>query len=69
MKKPIGTATYEPREEYAPQTLHHDTIAARAYELWMLRGCPNGSPEVDWLQAEAELTQEPQAAVMHSQAA
>jgi hypothetical protein len=30
-------------------------IAARAYELWQQRGCPIGSPEVDWFQAEDEL--------------
>ena len=32
-----------------------DMIAARAYELWMQRGCPIGSPEVDWFEAEAEV--------------
>jgi len=35
--------------------LDHDVITARAHELWELRGCPIGSPEVDWLEAEAEL--------------
>ena len=30
-------------------------IEARAYELWVQRGCPIGSPEVDWYQAEREL--------------
>lgn len=30
-------------------------VAVRAYELWMIRGCPIGSPEVDWGQAEQEL--------------
>lgn len=30
-------------------------IAARAYELWKLRGRPEGSPDVDWHQAENEL--------------
>ena len=23
-----------------------------AYELWQARGCPDGSPEVDWFMAE-----------------
>ncbi len=32
-------------------------IAALAYQLWMDRGCPIGSPDEDWLLAEAELTQ------------
>ena len=30
------------------------TIAARAYELWIERGCPIGSPEEDWFRAEQE---------------
>jgi hypothetical protein len=30
-------------------------IAARAYELWRLRGSPDGSPEIDWYQAENEI--------------
>ena len=27
-------------------------IAALAYEFWLGRGCPFGSPEVDWFRAE-----------------
>ena len=30
-------------------------IAARAYEIWQDRGCPNGEDLTHWLQAEAEL--------------
>ena len=33
-------------------------IAALAYQLWMERGCPIGSPDQDWFLAEAELTKE-----------
>ena len=33
-----------------------DQIAELAYTLWQQRGCPDGSPEVDWLEAEEELT-------------
>jgi len=33
-----------------------DQIAVRAYECWHKRGCPNGSPEVDWCRAENEVT-------------
>jgi len=32
-----------------------EAVAARAYELWRRRGCPEGSPEIDWFQAEREL--------------
>jgi hypothetical protein len=30
-------------------------IAALAYELWKARGCPEGSPDRDWLLAEEQL--------------
>lgn len=33
----------------------HADIAALAYELWQARGCPQGSPEEDWLHAAEEL--------------
>jgi len=32
-----------------------DTVSRRAYELWLERGCPEGSPEQDWYQAESEV--------------
>jgi len=35
--------------------LNHEAIAKRAYELYLARGCVNGSAEQDWLQAESEL--------------
>ena len=30
-------------------------IALRAYELWEQRGCPEGSAEKDWANAEREI--------------
>jgi len=39
-----------------PGTPDQDQIAALAYALWEARGCPEGSPEEDWFQAEQELT-------------
>ena len=30
-------------------------IQALAYHLWIERGCPVGSPEVDWFEAEEQL--------------
>ena len=32
----------------------HDEIAECAYFHWLQRGCPIGSPDVDWAAAEAE---------------
>jgi len=36
-------------------TFGHAEIAARAYELWQARGCPDGSSEEDWFDAAEEL--------------
>jgi hypothetical protein len=30
----------------------HEFVRALAYKLWTQRGCPFGSPEVDWFAAE-----------------
>jgi hypothetical protein len=38
--------------------ISHERIAMRAYEKWMQRGCPHGSDQRDWLEAEAELKAE-----------
>jgi len=32
-----------------------EDVAAHAYRCWHERGCPEGSPEQDWLRAEEEL--------------
>jgi len=52
-KKSTATGT----KTQAANTSTQDTniIEARAYELWVQRGCPIGSPEVDWYQAEREV--------------
>jgi len=38
-----------------PERVNEIEIAARAYEIWQSRGCPSGSAEEDWFQAEREL--------------
>ena len=44
----------------------HDQVAERAFHLWHARGCPDGSAEQDWLQAEAELQEQaPAQALAH----
>lgn len=32
-----------------------EVIETLAYQLWQARGCPEGSPEVDWRAAEEQL--------------
>jgi hypothetical protein len=34
---------------------NREEVAALAYEYWLQRGCPIGSPEEDWFRAEAEI--------------
>ncbi len=34
----------------------HGLIRELAYRLWKARGCPAGSPEYDWLEAERQLS-------------
>ena len=36
----------------------HERIAQRAYDKWCKRGCPQGTQQQDWLEAEAELRAE-----------
>jgi len=33
----------------------HERTRELAYRLWQQRGCPYGSPEVDWFRAEKQL--------------
>jgi DUF2934 family protein len=33
-------------------------VARLAYSYWLARGCPEGSPEADWLRAEQEVQQQ-----------
>jgi hypothetical protein len=63
MSKP-GTETRKPagvQESQAsrkPVKTDHGTIATLAYELWQQRGCPTGSAELDWFQAERVLAEQ-----------
>ena len=37
----------------------HRSIGELAYQLWQARGCPPGSAEQDWLEAERQLRAAP----------
>src|SRR5262245_32026242 len=41
-----------------PLGIDAQAIRRRAHELWLKRGCPTGTPELDWLEAERELRAE-----------
>jgi hypothetical protein len=34
---------------------NREQLSRLAYTLWQARGCPDGSPDEDWLKAEQEL--------------
>jgi|HubBroStandDraft_5_1064220.scaffolds.fasta_scaffold866086_1 LmbE family N-acetylglucosaminyl deacetylase len=36
----------------------HRSIGELAYRLWQARGCPDGTAELDWLEAERQLANE-----------
>jgi len=48
--KPPATAETPAESAATPST--EELIAALAKKLWEARGCPEGSPEVDWFTAE-----------------
>jgi hypothetical protein len=41
--------------ESQSQELQQKDIAAIAYALWQNRGCPEGSQDQDWIEAESTL--------------
>jgi Protein of unknown function (DUF2934) len=53
MRKSPGTASES--DSQVPETSMGEDIAKLAYALWQQRGCPYGSPEFDWLEAERNL--------------
>jgi hypothetical protein len=53
---PKKAAVSQPQTaQSAPAATLEQQIAARAYQLWEERGCPIGSPDIDWFNAEEEL--------------
>ena len=42
-------------QNFISEPTNQGEISALAYELWIQRGCPLGSPEVDWFRAKEDL--------------
>jgi hypothetical protein len=63
MSSPSATRTTAPSTEAsedAPVThSSRDRVAVLAYRLWQERGCPDGSPEIDWHEAEQLIAEQP----------
>jgi hypothetical protein len=58
-KKTAAGVSRPPAAIIPTQAPDSSAIEVRAYELWVQRGCPIGSPEVDWFRAEAEIRGNP----------
>lgn len=43
------------RQTDARSAVQSEEIAQLAYSYWLARGCPDGSPDQDWLRAEEDL--------------
>jgi hypothetical protein len=53
MRKRPGMASDS--HSQVPETSMQENLEKLAYGLWQERGCPYGSPELDWLEAERRL--------------
>ena len=60
MKQPTSVPDAEPKTNEQPKDTA-DQIRARAYELYELRGRVDGHELDDWLLAESQLIQKPEA--------
>ena len=63
MSRSVTPPQSQPLQPNPPPTgsllkIPHERIAMRAYEKWVNRGRPVGSPVQDWLEAEKELRSE-----------
>jgi Protein of unknown function (DUF2934) len=54
-KTAISDRPTQPTQHVTSPSEDETAISVRAYQLWQERGCPEGSPEVDWYQAEEQL--------------
>ena len=52
---PTTTSTGQQQQNHS---IPREKIAMRAYDKWCKRGCPQGTDQQDWLDAEKELQTE-----------
>jgi hypothetical protein len=53
--RPVLDETISPDSEPTATKTGGTRVASLAYELWLQRGCPIGSDQDDWFQAETIL--------------
>lgn len=51
----MDTEVHSNESRVSSRSYTDEDVAAHAYRCWHERGCPEGSPEVDWHRAEEEL--------------
>lgn len=56
-RSPVPSATLAGPSS-ASLGITREMIAKRAYQLWRDRGCPHGSHQADWIEAETQLRAE-----------
>ena len=52
VRQPVETGEENEQKEAEALLAYQEQIAALAYKLWHDRGCPEGSPDADWFEAE-----------------
>lgn len=60
--KKKATRTANPSQSEMPETSMQESIAKLAYALWERNGCPEGTAECDWQEAERQLCESSQVA-------
>ncbi len=53
--KNVLSGTTETSRPVVSNELTNEKIQQLAYALWEQRGCPDGSSEQDWIEAEAQM--------------
>ena len=53
------STSLDSKEDHLAAHSSRDRVAVLAYQLWQQRGCPEGSPEIDWLEAEQLIAEQP----------
>lgn len=54
----VGQSEMQKKVSKSPTPVSSEQISARAYQLWLERGCVHGFHLEDWLEAEAQVLKE-----------
>jgi len=54
--EPVDAPAAATPKSSLPEPLNQQDVADLAYQRWVERGCPQGSPEEDWFEAERQVS-------------